>query len=78
MSENQTDPQSLAKLHLRFETKDGPRVIVASNITVRDASLIAAAMMAAGHHAEYHECGELYSLAEHMAGRRPLKLVRRA
>lgn len=79
MTERQTNPQSFATLRLRFETKDGPRTAIISNISVRDASLIAQAHNASGQHAEYQECGALYSLTDHMARhrrRRNLKLVR--
>lgn len=78
MIEPQTNPQSFATLRLRFETKDGSRTVIVSNISVRDASLIAASHNATGQHAEYQECGALYSLADHMAKhkrRRTLKIV---
>jgi hypothetical protein len=78
MNEPQTNPQSFATLRLRINTKDGPRTVVAGNLSVRDASLIVAAVTAAGHHGEFQECGALVSLAEHMAHRNPLRLVRRA
>lgn len=81
MSEPQTNPQSFATLRLRFNTKDGPRTIVMSNLSVRDASLIAATHAATGQHAEYQEAGALYSLADHMAKhrrRQRVKLVRPA
>lgn len=81
MSEHQTNPQSFATLRLRFDTKDGPRTIIMSNLSVRDASLIAATHAATGQHAEYAECGALVSLAAHMAKhrrRQKLRLVRQA
>lgn len=81
MSEPDTRANSFATLRLRFETKDGPRTVVISNISVRDASLIAAAHAGTGQFAEYRECGALYSLADHMAKhkrRQKIKLVRRA
>lgn len=76
MNEPQTNPQSFATLRLRFNTKDGPRTVVISNISVRDASLVAAAHNATGHHAEYQECGALYSLAAHMAKHRKRRTLR--
>jgi hypothetical protein len=78
MTEPETRSNSFATLRLRFETKDGPRTIIMSNLSVRDAALIAATHRATGQHAEYTTCGALISLAEHMANRRPLKLVRQA
>jgi hypothetical protein len=67
MIEPQTNPQAFATLRLRFDTKDGPRTAIISNISVRDASLIAQAHNSSGQHAEYQECGALVSLADHMA-----------
>jgi hypothetical protein len=78
MNEPQTNPQGFATLRLRFETKAGPRTVIIPNLSVRDASLIAAMHNATGQLAEYQECGAVISIAEHLANRRPLKLVRQA
>jgi hypothetical protein len=78
MTEPETRSNSFATLRLRFETKDGPRTIIMSNLSVRDARLIAETHRGSGQYAEYAECGALVSLAEHMANRNPLRLVRRA
>jgi len=78
---DQSNPQSFATLRLRFETKDGPRTILARNLSVRDASLVAAAVKEAGHYAECQEGGAVYDLADHLIRhrrRRTIKLVRQA
>lgn len=52
-----SNPDTLVTLHLRIETADGPRTIIANKMARRDASLITDAIMASGHYALAVEAG---------------------
>jgi hypothetical protein len=64
-------PEATMNLLLRFETDRGPRTIVAPRIPWKVASLIAEAMVGAGHYAEMIDDCLPLTVAERLAQRQP-------
>ncbi len=76
MTESQTRHDSHARLTLRFNTANGPRTVIMSNLSLQDAQAIASTHRGTGQYAEVSPCGALISLVDHMAKhKRKLKVV---
>lgn len=75
------NPAATATLFMRLETPSGPRTIVTSDLSVRDASLVAHVLNAAGQYAIVHEeiapCSMRGMMAKHQQrlARERLKVV---
>jgi len=51
--ERSTAPDALMSLFIRIQTVNGPRTVIASNVTVASAVLIGETLAQAGHHVEF-------------------------
>lgn len=75
------NPAATATLFMRLETPSGPRTIVTSDLSVRDAALVAHVLNAAGQYAIVHEeiapCSMRGMMAKHQQrlARERLKVV---
>lgn len=73
--ERSTQPDALMSLFMRVQTIDGPRTVIASNVTVAAASRISEALALAGHYAEFvDQCSRRESIPELVVRRKRERL----